>query len=335
MSSSALCHWFTQSRATARPASAACHHSRRAHVEPAAADGADRGSRHDNGQRRRDSERRRVPAPRVNDIASNEGDYTPCQPTGGQDDAEPVEGPHERQVRDADERHDHHRPGAGDGERGERLKAVDGLPGDDPDGVLDVHEQASCIAARAYRSSRLTPSAGVNPGEWQVTAEIVPRRPARAAGARRGVPDKPVPLQAGRVVVANASAPLPACRSHTGLAAMKLVRSLYAAVAGARPPPAPMAPARRLVHGRSRSPDRGPERPDVTWETTCDCCPAASRSCTCRQGCPSPPVAPGSSGSSTKARRCTGSAAAWAIALGARWMRHGVIGSACCYDVVS
>lgn len=36
---------------------------------------------------------------------------------------------------------------------------------------------------------------GVNPGEWHVTAEMVPKRRSRAAGARRGVPDKPVPLQ--------------------------------------------------------------------------------------------------------------------------------------------
>lgn len=35
---------------------------------------------------------------------------------------------------------------------------------------------------------------GVNPGEWQVTAEMVPKRRSQAAGARRGVPDKPIPL---------------------------------------------------------------------------------------------------------------------------------------------
>lgn len=35
----------------------------------------------------------------------------------------------------------------------------------------------------------------INPGEWQVTGEMVPTRPGRAAGTRRGVADKPVPLQ--------------------------------------------------------------------------------------------------------------------------------------------
>lgn len=75
--------------------------------------------------------------------------------------------------------------------KGQRLH-VDGKPAAGDRFVRE--ETVGGLPAGSGPFSVTTTVTDVNPGEWKVTGEMVPRRPQRAGGAHRGVPPKPVPV---------------------------------------------------------------------------------------------------------------------------------------------